>query len=83
MRYLVALAPPQPKDAPVKSAARGDHAGLAPTRSKILAAMGPATPFDAKIIAKRDDGWEKMLEAALEKWVDAIVKERREKEGAP
>ncbi|KAG8911773.1 hypothetical protein FRC01_005527, partial [Tulasnella sp. 417] len=49
------------------------------TVSRILNSMGPAAPFDAKLIAKREEGWDKMLYVALQRWVDAILKETRSK----
>ncbi|KAH9942802.1 hypothetical protein B0H21DRAFT_779881 [Amylocystis lapponica] len=33
--------------------------------------------FDAPLVARLDSGWDDMLEAAVLKWVDAIVDERR------
>ncbi|KAI0314573.1 hypothetical protein OF83DRAFT_1165174 [Amylostereum chailletii] len=33
--------------------------------------------FDARVVARRDEGWEEMLEGALERWVRAVVDERR------
>ncbi|KAF8966757.1 hypothetical protein BDZ97DRAFT_1657173 [Flammula alnicola] len=37
----------------------------------------PPILFDARIIAKKEDGWEDMLEDLLLKWVDKVVQERR------
>jgi len=37
----------------------------------------PPILFDARIVAKKDDGWEDMLEAVLFRWVDKVVDERR------
>ena len=33
--------------------------------------------FDARVVARREEGWEKMLEDALEQWVCAVVNECR------
>jgi hypothetical protein len=33
--------------------------------------------FDAPIVARKDNGWEDMLENAVLKWMDAVVEERR------
>jgi hypothetical protein len=33
--------------------------------------------FDAREVARRDDGWEDMLERILLRWTLAIVEERR------
>ncbi|KAG9045332.1 hypothetical protein FS837_006495 [Tulasnella sp. UAMH 9824] len=49
------------------------------TVSRVLNSMGPAAPFDAKLIAKREEGWDEMLQVALQRWVDAILKETRSK----
>ncbi|KAF4565426.1 hypothetical protein EYR36_001997 [Pleurotus pulmonarius] len=39
----------------------------------------PVVPltFDPKLIARKEEGWENMLEAVLDRWVGAIVEERR------
>ncbi|KIM44135.1 hypothetical protein M413DRAFT_17932 [Hebeloma cylindrosporum] len=37
----------------------------------------PPILFDARIVAKKDEGWEDMLEAVLFRWVDKVVDERR------
>jgi hypothetical protein len=39
--------------------------------------FAPPTLFDAPTIAKREEHWEDMLEAALFKWVEAFVNEKR------
>ncbi|KAG8983659.1 hypothetical protein FRB94_005362 [Tulasnella sp. JGI-2019a] len=58
---------------------------IQPSHSKTLAAMGPPGLFDARVIAKREgdekDGWVMMLEGALTKWMDAVLRETREKGG--
>jgi hypothetical protein len=33
--------------------------------------------FDARVVARRDDGWEDMLERTLLLWTSAVVEERR------
>ena len=33
--------------------------------------------FDARVVAKKEDGWEDMLECVLFRWVDKVVEERR------
>ena len=37
----------------------------------------PPILFDAKVVAKRADGWEDMLENVLLRWVEKVVEERR------
>jgi hypothetical protein len=46
-----------------------------PTTSK----QSPESPifFDARVVARRDEGWEDMLERALLCWSSAVVEERR------
>lgn len=33
--------------------------------------------FDARVVAKREEGWEDMLESVLFAWVDKVIEERR------
>ena len=33
--------------------------------------------FDARVVAKKEEGWEDMLECVLFRWVDKVVEERR------
>ena len=33
--------------------------------------------FDARVVAKKEEGWEDMLESVLFRWVDKVVEERR------
>lgn len=33
--------------------------------------------FDAKAVARKDEGWESLLEAAVLRWVTAVVEEKR------
>lgn len=84
LRYLVALAPPDaqpslksPPPSQPGSPLKQQHPRF--TVSQVLLAMGPPAIFDAKVIAKREEAWETMLETALERWVNAVVKEKREK----
>ncbi|KAK7047743.1 hypothetical protein VNI00_006071 [Paramarasmius palmivorus] len=37
----------------------------------------PPISFDAKVVAKKEDGWEDMLEAVLLRWMWRVVDERR------
>ncbi|KAF5367950.1 hypothetical protein D9758_004510 [Tetrapyrgos nigripes] len=37
----------------------------------------PPLLFDAKVVARKDDGWEDMLEAVLVRWMWRVVDERR------
>lgn len=38
----------------------------------------PEIGFDARAVGRREAGWEGMIEHAVEKWVEAVVKEVRE-----
>ena len=33
--------------------------------------------FDAKLVARKDEGWDVMLERALNLWVEVVVAEKR------
>lgn len=33
--------------------------------------------FDARVVAKKEEGWEDMLESVLMRWIDKVVEERR------
>jgi len=51
-----------------------------PSTSKARFTPGSTEPpilFDAPAVARKEDGWEGMLENLVLKWVDAVVEERR------
>ncbi|KAG8903428.1 hypothetical protein FRB99_003323 [Tulasnella sp. 403] len=89
LRYLVPLAPPPeptltpPSNhpgSPIQGVSRRIvSSGYTPKMSHILSSMGPPLIFDAKLIAKREEGWDEMLEDALEKWVELLLKETRDR----
>jgi len=74
---------------PIISPASPDVPTMPPTQtcqtSAIPAAPSPSTPkfsespifFDARVVARRDDGWEDMLERTLLCWTSAVIEERR------
>ncbi|KAG8949037.1 hypothetical protein FRC04_009111 [Tulasnella sp. 424] len=76
----LSLLPSQPTS-PVKPSMQSTIAPhvVPVTISRVLNSMGPPAPFDAKLIAKREEGWDKMLQVSLLRWVDAILKETRSK----
>ena len=37
----------------------------------------PPLIFDPRLVARKDDGWEAMLEAVVLRWVQAVVEETR------
>ncbi len=51
----------------------------APTQTRFPPGVngGPPIAFDAKIVARREEGWEEMLEAVLGRWVSRVVYETR------
>lgn len=48
-----------------------------PSPSKTRFPNEPPIYFDAALVARRDEGWEVVLEVLLLRWVDAVVEERR------
>lgn len=60
-----------------KSANSTPTASPAPTRAKFGAVAEPLLMFDAKAVARKDEGWESLLEAAVLRWVTAVVEEKR------
>ncbi|TFK70980.1 hypothetical protein BDN72DRAFT_838226 [Pluteus cervinus] len=48
-----------------------------PSSSSAAGSGEPPITFDTRIVAKRDDGWEDMLEGVLLKWVRKVVDEKR------
>jgi hypothetical protein len=58
-----------------------------PTPAAEPAPPSPSTPtvkssempffFDARVVARRDEGWEDMLERTLLRWTSVVVEERR------
>lgn len=47
--------------------------------AKLKMDRGKESPivFDARVVAKKEEGWEDMLERVLIRWVDRVVEERR------
>ncbi|KIY44644.1 hypothetical protein FISHEDRAFT_23184, partial [Fistulina hepatica ATCC 64428] len=66
LRYLV---PIQHPSQPAPRASR--------LRSESMAQPEPPVLFDAKIVARRDEGWDTMLEVALLRWMWRVVEEKR------
>ena len=64
-----------PGDAPTPLSSPKPQAQRFPTTD-------PPIVFDAPLVARKDDGWEKMLEALALKWVDCVVDEKRGKDMA-
>ena len=76
IRYMLPIVSPASPDVPT---VKPSQTGVEP------AALSPTTPkfsespifFDARVVARRDDGWEDMLERTLLCWTSAVVEERR------
>lgn len=77
---------------PIISPATPDVPTSKPTATAAVAAeaaapSSPSTPtgksseipifFDARVVARRDEGWEDMLERTLLRWTSVVVEERR------
>ncbi|KAF8630566.1 hypothetical protein AX17_005378 [Amanita inopinata Kibby_2008] len=48
-----------------------------PTRIRFVSTQEPLIEFDAKVVARKENGWENMLEGVIFKWVQQVVDERR------
>ena len=48
-----------------------------PNKPKIDHRRESLIVFDARVVAKKEEGWEDMLESVLFRWVDKVVEERR------
>ncbi|KAI0290203.1 hypothetical protein BC826DRAFT_1092574 [Russula brevipes] len=78
LRYMLPIISPAPPD--VSTTLKSP-----PTVAEPAASSSPSTPkssespifFDARVVARRDDGWEDMLERTLLRWTLAVIEERR------
>jgi hypothetical protein len=46
-------------------------------RQSSMSTSDPSIFFDAKLVARKEDGWEDMLNSVLVLWVQKVVEERR------
>ncbi|KAF5376510.1 hypothetical protein D9615_008689 [Tricholomella constricta] len=79
LRYMLPIYVPSQSLAQASGIGTPANAGT-PLGSPIRATHRTAEPpvvFDAKVVAKKDDGWEDMLETVLLKWVRKTVEEKR------
>jgi hypothetical protein len=75
IRYMLPIISPASPDVPtLKPNPTGDALPSSPSSSKF---SEPPIFFDAREVARRDDGWEDMLERILFRWTLAVVEERR------
>ncbi|KAF8346258.1 hypothetical protein F5887DRAFT_960983 [Amanita rubescens] len=51
--------------------------GTSPPKIRPVSSTEPVIEFDARIVARKDEGWEDMLEIVLLRWVQKVVEEKR------
>jgi hypothetical protein len=70
---------PTSKPSPTVAAIAAAAEPVAPPSPSTPTAKSSEMPifFDARVVARRDDGWEDMLERALLRWTSVVVEERR------
>jgi len=71
LRYML------PIQVPSQPVASGIGISSPARATRRAASAEPPIVFDAKVVARKDDGWEDMLESVLLKWVWKVVDERR------
>lgn len=79
LRYML------PIQVPTQSLVQNSGPGgsLTPLGSPVRVQRFPSTSteppiiFDGRVVARKEDGWEDMLESVLFRWVDKVVEERR------
>ncbi|KAI0300646.1 hypothetical protein B0F90DRAFT_1936770 [Multifurca ochricompacta] len=76
LRYMLPIISPATPDVPTMKSnpTPGEPAPPSPSTPKF---SEPPLFFDARVIARRDDGWEDMLMRTLLRWTSAVVEERR------
>lgn len=76
IRYMLPIISPASPDVPTLAPNPTGDSPMpsSPSSSKF---SEPPIFFDARIVARRDDGWEDMLERVLFRWTLAVVEERR------
>jgi hypothetical protein len=72
LRYILPVMPTVPKPPP--SGAPAASPTLSPSSSRNIE---PPIIFDAPVVAKKEAGWEDMLERLLLRWIEAVVEEKR------
>lgn len=71
LRYML------PVQVPSQPVASGTGISSPARATRRVASAEPPIVFDAKAVARKEDGWEDMLESVLLKWVWKVVDERR------
>ncbi|KAH7922424.1 hypothetical protein BV22DRAFT_1094638 [Leucogyrophana mollusca] len=76
LRYLLPVVVPSAPSRPEQL----KNSQSTPTSSPVkvrFPSNDPPIVFDPRLVARKDEGWEKMLEEALLQWVNVVVEERR------
>ncbi|KAH9987965.1 hypothetical protein BJV77DRAFT_1136506 [Russula vinacea] len=79
LRYMLPIISPATPDVPTLKPNQPAAEPAPPISPSTPTANSSETPifFDARVVARRDDGWEDMLERTLLLWTSAVVEERR------
>jgi hypothetical protein len=79
LRYLLPIISPATPDVPTLKPNQTAAEPALPPSPSTPTVNSSETPifFDARVVARRDDGWEDMLERTLLHWTSAVVEERR------
>ncbi len=67
---------PTSKPSPSLAAAAEPAPPASPSTPTVKSSVIPIF-FDARVVARRDGGWEDMLERTLLRWTSVVVEERR------
>lgn len=79
LRYLLPILSPSQ---PIRSGSTtpiGHTPSSSPSPMKLRFTTEHPIMFDAKIVAKLEEGWDDMLQQALARWVEKVLEERRER----
>ncbi|KAJ7186967.1 hypothetical protein C8R46DRAFT_1342204 [Mycena filopes] len=80
IRYLLPIVAPPSTSTSNPGNSRTGTPLNSPAPSQAQGRFNPGEPpvvFDAKAVARRDEGWEEVLEGAVGRWVGCVVRERR------
>ncbi|KAH7914926.1 hypothetical protein BJ138DRAFT_1142950 [Hygrophoropsis aurantiaca] len=76
LRYLLPVIVPSAPSRPEQLRASQSTPTSSPTKVR-FPTNDPPVIFDPRLVARKDDGWESMLEAVVLQWVNVVVEERR------
>jgi len=76
---MLPIISPALPDVPMMPPSQTCQTSAIPAAPSLSTPKCPESPifFDARIVARRDDGWEDMLERTLLCWTSAVVVEHR------